>query len=122
MLDQTSGEHLLTSKLLLATTAADVSQPLPLGDDNQVLLQAWIESSSTSLASTPVQVQLQTSSDLDNWTDRSGFVVTLSQAPAQGTYGTYGGSDLLQAPYIRLRFEGGGDDVLLGASVRLYRA
>lgn len=99
-------EQVLTYKLLLADTGAEVSQPIAMGDANQFQVNVWIESSSTLLGTFPVRATMQTSPDLDNWTD-TYQEVTLSSAPSSGTASTdsyYTVAD----PYIRLRYQGGG--------------
>lgn len=97
----------------------EVSQPVAMGDANQVDVSAWIESSSTSLMTTNVVVTVQTSSDLDNWTDTS-FTITFTKAPDSGSVASSSSSQIA-APYVRLRYQGGGDEVMLGASIRRFK-
>ena len=115
-------DHIVADKLLLGIDAVEVSQPLAMGQFNQLQFNVWIESASTSLAANPVVVQAQTSMDLDTWTTVSSLSVSLSSAPKSGSDGSGGATDPVPGTFVRLMYEGGGAAVLLGASIRIFHA
>jgi hypothetical protein len=114
-----SEEILLFDRLYLAANAVEVSQPLPVGSANQIEIHAWIESGIAITSPAPV-VQLQTSPDMDNFADKFGFNVTLYSAPGSDTRGSGGSYDQLTGNFIRMKAQGGNEDVLLSVSVRLF--
>ena len=114
------GEEVVGFKLYLAAHADEVSQPLPMGDYNMVQILVWIESKATGLGGDPVVARVQASPDLDLWENVSGASVSLSSAPKSATASSYS-SLAITAPYIRVRYTGGGDDVLMGVSLRFSR-
>ena len=120
MNSEPSEEHVVAIKMLVAANSVNVSQPISMGTYNQVHMQIWIKSGTTSLGS--LVVKAQSSPDLDNWTDVSGLSVTLTKAPNSGVDATTGTSNLLSAPFLRLHFTGAAKDTLVGASVRLFNA
>ncbi len=110
---------LLVDRLLLKANTSEVSQPFAIGSANQIEIHAWIESAET-LTSPYAVVQLQVSPDMDNFTDKFGFTVTLTAAPSNGTRATGGTYDQLTGAFIRLKLIGANVDVLLSASIRLF--
>lgn len=112
-------EQILTYKLLLEASAREVSQPVAMGEATRYQVQVWVESAAATMGGGNLVATAQTSPDLDNWTDTSD-TITITQAPGSDTVETPV-TAIIGAPYFRLHYAGANVDLLIGASLRLFK-
>jgi|JI102314A1RNA_FD_contig_31_7715912_length_515_multi_2_in_0_out_0_1 hypothetical protein len=115
--------HVVTEKLLLASSGQQVSQAIPnQGLANAIWINAWIESGGT-ITSGDLDIDVQQSFDLDTWATVSSIYGSLSLAPGSVSFGTdYIGTACIRAPFVRLKFKNTtAIDLLVGAEVRLFQ-
>ena len=116
--------HVVTEKLLLASSGQQVSQAIPnQGLANAIWVNAWIESGG-GIGSGDLDIDVQQSLDLDTWSTINSITAgSLSLAPGAVSFGTdYTGTACVRAPYVRLIFRNTTSiNLLIGAEVRLFQ-
>lgn len=114
--------HPITEKLFLnATKTVDVSQAIALSAEENtvslsVTLVAW------DATSIDLDVEIEVSNDLENWTADSTYSQNFTSAPFSTIVPVYAVTATLRGRYVRVRYtNNGGDALLINCVLILYR-
>lgn len=115
-------QSLVERLLLSATRSTEVTQAVPMGDDNTIELQVClIAASAASL--TGVTVTVEGSDDLENWDNMMlAYQETLYNVPAVELIPSSAPMSAIPFDFVRVKFEqGGSEDVLLDAAISMSK-